>query len=74
MHKIFNKKYDAFVAFKDISFIIRQGEIFDFLGPNGAGKTTTTNMMIGLAKPTGGSVVINGIDAIKNVKRFAKKS
>ena len=64
-----SKKYNDFVAVNDISFSIRQGEIFGFLGPNGAGKTTTINMMIGLARPTGGSVAINGIDAIKNVKK-----
>lgn len=64
-----SKSYGDFVAVNDISFSIKQGEIFGFLGPNGAGKTTTINMMIGLARPTSGSIVINGIDAIKNVKK-----
>ena len=64
-----SKRYGDFVAVKDISFSIRQGEIFGFLGPNGAGKTTTINMMIGLARPTSGSVLIDGINAVKDVKK-----
>lgn len=64
-----SKSYGDFVAVDGISFSISHGEIFGFLGPNGAGKTTTINMMIGLARPTGGSVLIDGIDAVKNVKK-----
>ena len=64
-----SKRYGSFTAVNGISFSIRRGEIFGFLGPNGAGKTTTINMMIGLARPSGGSVEIDGIDAVKNVKK-----
>ena len=64
-----SKCYGNFTAVNGISFSIRRGEIFGFLGPNGAGKTTTINMMIGLARPSGGSVEIDGIDAVKNVKK-----
>jgi ABC-2 type transport system ATP-binding protein len=64
-----SKRYGDFTAVNDISFIILRGEIFGFLGPNGAGKTTTINMMIGLARPSGGSILIDGIDAVKNVKK-----
>ncbi|MEK4510682.1 ATP-binding cassette domain-containing protein [Paenibacillus anaericanus] len=39
-------------AVDDLSFSVRQGELFGFLGPNGAGKTTTIRMMIGLLQPT----------------------
>lgn len=63
-----SKRYQDFTAVDDISFSIRRSEIFGFLGPNGAGKTTTINMMIGLARPSGGSIVIDGIDAVKNIK------
>jgi len=50
----------------DISFDIRQGELFGFLGPNGAGKTTTINMLTGLARPDAGSIRIGGIDCTSN--------
>jgi len=45
-----------------ISFELRSGEVFGFLGPNGAGKTTTIRMLVGLIKPTRGSVTICGHD------------
>ncbi len=64
-----SKRYGDFIAVNGISFSIRRGEIFGFLGPNGAGKTTTINMMIGLARPSGGSILIDGIDGVKNVKK-----
>ena len=67
--KNLSKNYGDITAVNKISFSIRRGEIFGFLGPNGAGKTTTINMMIGLAKPSCGTIVIDGIDAVKNVKK-----
>lgn len=44
----------------DISFDVFPGEVFGFLGPNGAGKTTTIRMIVGLIKPTKGTVSICG--------------
>jgi len=46
----------------DVSFDLRPGEVFGFLGPNGAGKTTTIRMLVGLIKPTRGSVSVCGFD------------
>ncbi|HET7433312.1 MAG TPA: ABC transporter ATP-binding protein [Thermoanaerobaculia bacterium] len=46
----------------DISFELRPGEVFGFLGPNGAGKTTTIRMLVGLIRPTHGTVTICGHD------------
>lgn len=63
------KMFGEVCAVNDISFKIDEGEIFGFLGPNGAGKTTTINMMIGLARPTDGDIIIYGIDAVKDVKK-----
>ncbi|WP_077601402.1 ABC transporter ATP-binding protein [Oceanobacillus sojae] len=45
---------------KDVSFQIKQGEVFGFVGPNGAGKTTTIRMMVGLMKMTEGDIRIVG--------------
>jgi ABC-2 type transport system ATP-binding protein len=49
-----------------ISFSLQPGEVFGFLGPNGAGKTTTIRMLVGLIKPTAGSVTVCGYDIRKN--------
>ena len=53
-------------AVDSISFSVGSGEIFGLLGPNGAGKTTTIKMMIGLTKPTAGSLRIFGVDVAKS--------
>jgi ABC-2 type transport system ATP-binding protein len=45
-----------------VSFDLQPGEVLGFLGPNGAGKTTTIRMLVGLIRPTGGSVTICGYD------------
>ena len=46
----------------DVSFALQPGEVFGFLGPNGAGKTTTIRMLVGLIKPTHGTVTVCGYD------------
>lgn len=47
-------------AVRDVSFTVRQGEVFGLLGPNGAGKTTTLRVLLGLLPPTTGSASIAG--------------
>ena len=54
-----NKNYKSVKAVKNINFKINKGKIIALLGPNGCGKTTTIGMMLGLIKPTSGSVIIN---------------
>ncbi len=49
----------------DVSFVVREGEVFGFLGPNGAGKTTTINMLTTLLKPTNGQAFLAGFDVQK---------
>ena len=56
------KRFGEFTAVDDISFAVRRGEIFAFLGPNGAGKTTTIKMLTTLARPTSGTLEIDGLD------------
>ena len=55
-----SKQYNNILAVKNINFKINKGSIVGLLGPNGCGKTTTIGMMLGLIKPTSGSVFING--------------
>lgn len=47
---------------KNVSFSVKEGEIFGFLGPNGAGKTTTIKMILGLLSIDSGSILVNGHD------------
>lgn len=63
--KNLTKKFKDFVAVKDVSFEVKEGEIFAFLGPNGAGKTTTIKMLTTLLVPGGGEIKINGFDPVK---------
>jgi ABC-2 type transport system ATP-binding protein len=63
------KRYDKFVAVNNISFEVKQGEIFGLLGPNGAGKTTTIRMLTGQLAPTSGTASIANYDIIHNSKK-----
>lgn len=54
------RKYGAFTAVDDVSFVAEPGRVTGFLGPNGAGKTTTMRVMVGLTPPTHGKVTIGG--------------
>jgi len=54
------KRYGAKTAVNNISFDIEPGLVTGFLGPNGAGKSTTMRMIVGLDRPTSGSVTVNG--------------
>jgi putative spermidine/putrescine transport system ATP-binding protein len=56
------KSYGRIVAVAGVSFAARAGEIVSLLGPSGCGKTTTLRAIVGLTKPTTGSVVIKGRD------------
>lgn len=59
------KKFGNFTAADNITFDVKQGEIFGLLGPNGAGKTTTFKMLCGLLKPTVGNALVAGLDLQK---------
>ncbi len=54
------KKFGPFAAVNDLSFSVEKNHVVGFLGPNGAGKTTTLRMLVGLSKPTSGSISISG--------------
>ncbi len=56
------KRYGDKTAVDDVSFTVTPGLVTGFLGPNGAGKSTTMRMIVGLDRPTGGSVTVDGRD------------
>jgi len=62
------KKFGAFKAVDNLSFDVREGEIFGFLGANGAGKSTTIRMLVGLLEPTGGRATVGGFDVMKQTR------
>ncbi len=69
------KQFKNSLAVKNLSFKINKGTIIGLLGPNGCGKTTTMGMMLGLIKPTSGTVFINGqnIENEKNRTNILEK-
>ncbi len=68
-------KSPAVEAVRGISFTVAQGEFFGLLGPNGAGKSTTLGCITTLVRPTGGRILVDGIDVVKQdaeaKRRFA---
>jgi ABC-2 type transport system ATP-binding protein len=56
------KRYGASRGVEDVTFELRDGEVFGFLGPNGAGKTTTIRTLMGLLHPTTGRALVGGLD------------
>lgn len=63
-----SKRYGDFEAVKNLSFSVEKGSICGFLGPNGAGKTSTIRMILGLASPTTGSIMVLGADDGRKVR------
>lgn len=58
---------------RNLSFEIKEGEIFGYLGPNAAGKTTTIRNLMGFLHPTSGSCSIDGLDCWKDAEAIQKK-
>jgi len=58
------KRYGDLVAVDHVDLTVDAGDVYGFLGPNGAGKTTTLRMMLGLIRPTAGSVELHGRDPL----------
>lgn len=58
------KAFGSFVAVNKIDLEVFKGDVFGFLGPNGSGKTTTIRMLLGLIRPTSGTVEMFGLDTV----------
>lgn len=77
LHKVFysirgfwRQRKHPVVAVEDISFDIKQGELFGIVGPNGAGKTTTVKMLSTLLLPTSGTASIFGLDILRDTAKI----
>ncbi|MBO8156065.1 MAG: ABC transporter ATP-binding protein [Bacillaceae bacterium] len=67
------KHYGKARGIEDVTFSVKEGEIFGFIGPNGAGKSTTIRTLLSLIYPTGGSATILGMDMIKDAPEIKKQ-
>ena len=67
------KSYGQRRGVVDVTFAIREGEVFGFLGPNGAGKTTTIRLVLGRPRPTAGHVAVFGRDAWVDAPRVHRQ-
>ncbi len=54
------KQYEKVLRVKDLDLSVQEGAVYGFLGPNGAGKSTTMKMILGLARPTAGTIAVFG--------------
>src|SRR5512143_626380 len=68
-----SKTYIGTDALKSLNLQVHPNSIFGFLGPNGAGKTTTIKLLLGLARPTGGSATVFGWDLKKDSVAIRRK-
>lgn len=66
------KRFGRFVAVDQISFEVKEGEIFGFLGANGAGKTTAMRMLCGLSRPSDGKGFVAGFDISRQAEEVKK--
>jgi ABC-2 type transport system ATP-binding protein len=63
------KRFGDFTAVDQLAIEVMPGSIFAFLGANGSGKSTTMRMLIGLLRPTAGTIEVDGIDVIKRPRK-----
>ncbi|RKJ45943.1 ABC transporter ATP-binding protein [bacterium 1XD8-76] len=70
--KNLTKRYGKHTAVEGLSFSVESGQIYGFLGPNGAGKSTTMNIMTGYLASSGGEVLINGHDMMREPEEAKK--
>lgn len=70
---LFHRQYRHVQALDDISLTLQTGEIVGYIGPNGAGKSTTIKILSGILHPDQGSVLVNGLDPVKQRKQHAQQ-
>ena len=67
------KSFDGKTVVRNLSLVVRRGQIYGFLGPNGSGKTTTLRMICGLLTPDGGRGTCLGYDIIKERDKIKRR-
>lgn len=74
LRKVYDEgKKDAKVAVDGISLQVPRGAFFGLLGPNGAGKSTTIHCITGIAQPTSGQVLVDGVDVVEDYRAARTK-
>lgn len=68
-----SRRFGELTAVDDVSFSVKQGEVFGILGPNGAGKTTTLECVEGLLEPTGGRAAVLGMDTRREPEKVKER-
>lgn len=73
LKSLFMPQKEIVQAVNSINLAIEKGDSVGFIGPNGAGKSTTIKMLTGILKPTGGSVLVNGLSPTRHRKEYVKQ-
>ena len=71
--KTYGKKKDVVTALQDISFDVKQGELFGIIGPDGAGKTSLFRILTTLLLADSGAAMVDGYDVVKDFKEIRKR-
>ncbi len=71
--KSYGKKKDKVIALNDISFEVKEGEIFGIIGPDGAGKTSLFRILTTLLLADSGTAIVDGLDVIKEFEKIRKR-
>jgi len=71
--KVYGSGKNQKIAVADISLTVKRGAFFGLLGPNGAGKSTLIHCITGIAQPTSGQILIDGVDVVTDYKKARTK-
>lgn len=71
--KNLTKKFGKFTSVNNISFNVKEGEVFGFIGANGAGKSTTIKMLCAILEPTSGDAIVSGFSINKDPDKIKRQ-